>query len=57
MWIFTLPWTVAYLVYETSWDALAPRVLLLVLIATAQLCAPKRALTPRAPHSQRDAAS
>ena len=20
MWIFTLPWTVAYLVYETSWS-------------------------------------
>ena len=29
MWIFTLPWTVAYLVYETSWEHWL-RVLLLV---------------------------
>ena len=44
MWIFTLPWTVTYLVYETSWTHWL-RVLLLVLIATAHLCA----CAPRAP--------
>ena len=38
MWIFTLPWTVAYLVYETSWTHWL-RLLLLVLIVTAHLCA------------------
>ena len=38
MWIFTLPWTVAYLVYETSWTHWL-RVLLVVLIVTAHLCA------------------
>ena len=44
MWILTLPWTVAYLVYETSWTHWL-RLLLLVLIATTHLCA----CAPRAP--------
>ena len=42
MWIFTLPLTVAYLVYETSWTHWL-RLLLLVIIVTAHLsaCAPR----------------
>ena len=42
MWILTLPWTVAYLVYETSWQHWV-RVLLVALIVTVQLgaCAPR----------------
>ena len=42
MWILTLPWTVAYLVYETSWQHWV-RVLLLALVVTVHLgaCAPR----------------
>jgi hypothetical protein len=36
MWIVTLPWTVAYLVYETSWEHWV-RVLVVALIVTAHL--------------------
>ena len=36
MWIVTLPWTVAYLVYETSWEHWL-RVLVVALIAVAHL--------------------
>jgi hypothetical protein len=45
MWILTLPWTVAYLVYETSWQHWL-RVLIVALIVTFHLsiCAPR---TPR----------
>jgi hypothetical protein len=42
MWILTLPWTVAYLAYETSWQHWV-RVLLVALIVTVHLsaCAPR----------------
>jgi hypothetical protein len=42
MWLLTLPWTVAYLVYETSWQHWV-RVLVVALIVTVQLsvCAPR----------------
>ena len=42
MWILTLPWTAAYLVYETSWQHWV-RVLLVALVATVHLgaCAPR----------------
>jgi hypothetical protein len=42
MWIITLPWAIAYLVYDTSW-AHWLRVVALVLIVGAHLaiCAPK----------------
>ena|SRR6476469_9655302 len=45
MWIVTLPWTVAYLAYETSWEHWV-RVLLVALVVAAHLgaCAPR---TPR----------
>jgi hypothetical protein len=45
MWIVTLPWTVAYLAYETSWEHWV-RVLLVALVVTVHLgaCAPR---TPR----------
>jgi len=45
MWILTLPWTVAYLAYETSWEHWV-RVLLVALVVTVHLgaCAPR---TPR----------
>jgi len=45
MWILTLPWTVAYLAYETSWQHWV-RVLLVALVVTVHLgaCAPR---TPR----------
>lgn len=42
MWVLTLPWTVAYLVYETSWQHWV-RVLLVALVVTVHLsvCAPR----------------
>jgi hypothetical protein len=42
MWILTLPWTVAYLVYETSWQHWV-RVALVAIIVTVHLgaCAPR----------------
>jgi hypothetical protein len=42
MWLVTLPWTVAYLVYETGWEHWV-RVLVVVLIVTVHLgiCAPR----------------
>jgi hypothetical protein len=42
MWLLTLPWTVAYLVYETSWQHWV-RVLAVALIVTVHLsvCAPR----------------
>ena len=42
VWILTLPWTVAYLVYDGSWTHWL-RTLLVVLIATVHLaaCAPR----------------
>jgi hypothetical protein len=45
MWILTLPWTVAYLVYETSWQHWV-RVILVALVVMVHLgaCAPR---TPR----------
>jgi len=45
MWLVTLPWTVAYLVYETSWEHWL-RVLVVALIVAVHLsvCAPR---TPR----------
>jgi hypothetical protein len=44
-WLLTLPWAVAYLVYETSWQHWV-RVLLVAVIVTVHLgaCAPR---TPR----------
>jgi hypothetical protein len=36
MWILTLPWTIAYLVYESSWEHWV-RVLVVALIALAHL--------------------
>ena len=42
VWILTLPWTVAYLVYETSWQHW-DRVLVVALVVTVHLgaCAPR----------------
>ena len=42
MWILTLPWTVAYLVYETCWQHWV-RVLVVALVVTVHLgaCAPR----------------
>ncbi len=42
MWILTLPWTVAYLVYETSWQHWI-RVVIVALIVAVHLsvCAPR----------------
>jgi hypothetical protein len=42
MWILTLPWTVAYLVYESRWQHWL-RVVLVALIVTVHLsvCAPR----------------
>jgi hypothetical protein len=42
MWILTLPWTVAYLVYDASWEHWV-RVVVLALIVTMHLsiCAPR----------------
>jgi hypothetical protein len=42
VWILTLPWTVAYLVYETTWQHWV-RVLVVALIVTVHLsaCAPR----------------
>lgn len=47
MWLLTLPWTVAYLVYETGWEHWV-RVVIVAVIATVHLgiCAPR---VPRAP--------
>jgi len=46
MWLLTLPWTVAYLVYETGWEHWV-RVVIVALIVTVHLgiCAPR---VPRA---------
>ncbi len=46
VWLFTLPWTVAYLVYETSWEHWV-RVVVVAVIVTVHLsiCAPR---VPRA---------
>ena len=38
MWIVTLPWTVAYLVYETSWEHWV-RVLVVALVVSVHLSA------------------
>ncbi len=43
MWIFTLPWTVAYLVYETSWTHWL-RLLLVALIIVEHRASAVRAL-------------
>jgi hypothetical protein len=42
MWLLTLPWTVAYLVYETGWEHWV-RVVIVALIVTVHLgiCAPR----------------
>jgi hypothetical protein len=42
MWLLTLPWTVAYLVYETGWEHWL-RVVVVALIATVHtsVCAPR----------------
>ena len=42
MWILTLPWTVAYLLYETAWQHWV-RVLVVALVITVHLgvCAPR----------------
>lgn len=42
MWLLTLPWTVAYLVYETDWTHWL-RVVVVALIVTVHLsvCAPR----------------
>jgi hypothetical protein len=42
MWLLTLPWTVAYLVYETSWEHWL-RVVVVAVIVTLHLsiCAPR----------------
>jgi hypothetical protein len=42
MWIVTLPWTIAYLVYESSWQHWV-RVLVVALVAAVHLsvCAPR----------------
>ena len=42
MWIATLPWTVAFLIYESDWQHWA-RVLVVALIVTVHLsmCAPR----------------
>jgi hypothetical protein len=42
VWILTLPWTLAYLVYETSWQHWV-RVLLVALVVTVHLgaCVPR----------------
>jgi hypothetical protein len=47
MWLVTLPWTVAYLVYETGWEHWV-RVVIVALIVAVHLgiCAP-RAPRPR----------
>ena len=44
MWLVTLPWTVAYLVYESSWQHWL-RVLVVVLVAVVHLSisAPRKA--------------
>jgi len=46
MWLLTLPWTVAYFVYETGWEHWV-RVVIVALIVTVHLgiCAPR---VPRA---------
>ncbi len=48
MWILTLPWAVAYLVYETSWEHWL-RVLLVALIVLVHL----GVAAPRAPTMNR----
>ena len=42
MWLLTLPWTLAYLVYETDWEHWV-RVLLVAVFVTVHLgiCAPR----------------
>lgn len=45
MWIVTLPWTLAYLAYDSSWQHWL-RVVVVALIATVHLSIS----TPRAPH-------
>lgn len=42
MWILTLPWTVAYLVYDASWEHWV-RVVVVALIVTVHvsMCAPR----------------
>ena len=57
MWIATLPWTVAYLVYESDWQHWA-RVLVVALIVTVHLnvCAP-RARRSSAPRETREGGS
>lgn len=42
VWLFTLPWTLAYLVYETSWEHWV-RVALVAFVVVAHLsiCAPR----------------
>jgi hypothetical protein len=46
MWLLTLPWTVAYLVYETSWEHwLRLAVVALIVAVHLCICAPR---VPRA---------
>ncbi len=42
VWLLTLPWTVAYLVYETSWEHWLRVVLVAVIVvAHVSICAPR----------------
>jgi cytochrome bd-type quinol oxidase subunit 2 len=47
MWLLTLPWTVAYLAYETGWEHWA-RVALVALIVAVHLCI----CSPRVPRTR-----
>ena len=42
MWLLMLPWTVAYLVYETSWEHwVRVGVLVLIVVVHLSICAPR----------------
>ena len=47
MWLLTLPWTVAYLVYETGWEHWV-RVAVVASIVTVHLCI----CSPRVPRTR-----
>jgi len=47
MWLVTLPWTVAYLVYETGWEYWL-RVAVVALVVAVHLCIS----SPRAPRAR-----
>ena|SRR4249919_227578 len=54
VWIATLPWTVAYLIYENDWQHWV-RVLVVALIVTAHLSvSAPRARRSSAPHETRE---